>query len=42
MEPSDRSEVADLICTCTNYWYRIHGGSDLGASSIKTALGDGI
>jgi GNAT superfamily N-acetyltransferase len=29
MEPADRAEVADLICISTNYWYRIHGGSDI-------------
>ena len=29
MTPTDRSEVADLICVSTNYWYRLHGGSDV-------------
>ena len=29
MTPADRSEVADLICVSINYWYRIHGGSDI-------------
>ena len=29
MTPADRSEVADLICVSTNYWYRLHGGSDI-------------
>ncbi len=25
----DRSEVSDLICISTNYWYRTHGGGDI-------------
>ena len=25
METNDRSEVADLICVSTNYWYQMHG-----------------
>jgi GNAT superfamily N-acetyltransferase len=29
MTPADRSEVVDLICVSTNYWYRIHGGPDI-------------
>ena len=29
MTPADRWEVVDLICVSTNYWYRIHGGSDI-------------
>ena len=29
MTLDDRSEVADLICVSTNYWYRTRGGSDI-------------
>jgi GNAT superfamily N-acetyltransferase len=29
MEAGDRSEIADLICVSTNYWYRIHGGPNV-------------
>ena len=29
MTPGNRSEVVDLICVSTNYWYRIHGGADV-------------
>jgi len=25
MRPEDRWEVAELICTSTNYWYQVHG-----------------
>lgn len=29
MRPSDRSELADLICVSTNYWYRMHRGFEV-------------
>lgn len=38
MELQDRSEVADLICVSTNYWYRIHGGSDIFKGPAATEL----
>ena len=28
MAAGDRSELADLICASTNYWYRVHRGFD--------------
>ena len=32
MRPSDRSELADLICVSTNYWYRMHRGFEVFAA----------
>jgi GNAT superfamily N-acetyltransferase len=29
MTVDDRSELADLICVSTNYWYRVHRGFDV-------------
>ncbi len=29
MTAADRSELADLICVSTNYWYRMHRGFDI-------------
>ena len=29
MEHNDRSEVADLICVSTNYWYQMRGGGPI-------------
>ncbi len=29
MEPTDRAEVADLICVSTNHWYQMRGGGPI-------------
>jgi GNAT superfamily N-acetyltransferase len=38
MAGDDRSEIADLICVSTNYWYRVHGGSDIFSGPDATAV----
>lgn len=37
MQPGDRSEVADLICVSTNYWYQSHFGTTIFPGGPRSA-----
>ena len=38
MKPTDRWEVAELICVSTNFWYQTHGRPPIFSGGAKTTL----